>query len=462
MELRLIRQQLPLTIIKFAIPSIFSMILTSSLSIIDGYFIGNFIGKSALSAVNIGLPFSFFNLAIGIMVGVGGVSQASQLIGANKHKLSNCIFNQTLLTGLVLLVISAMLSSVLISPISEQIKLEVAVRQHFIDYYSLIIFAYPLAMLNVIGGMFVRAEGNPNIPLVLSIISVVLNASLDYTLVVHFNFGVKGIAIASVISVLVNSIYLFSYIRTKSRIFNIQRFVLSRAVLVDTFKNGSSEFIGQFSICITTITLNHTIVTTGGVDSLTAYTLVNYSGYLFTMIVIGLAQASATLVGYSYGASDYGLAKKVRNFSIIYVTILGLLSMLFLLLNVDRYSLLFIDNNHVGEVARSGIPYYSIMFLFVGTNIITSFYYTSVGNVLASTAISAARGLVILLACILILPKFCGVKAIWLIAPTTELLTFFISCWLLAKEEACPEVLETTLSNQSTKMIPSTTRTDYD
>ncbi|WP_281222081.1 MATE family efflux transporter [Photobacterium sanguinicancri] len=427
MNVELVQQHVPKAILKFAVPSIIAMILTSAISIIDGYFIGNYIGESALTAVNLGLPIIYLFLAVGIMVGVGGVSQASRLLGAKKIEQSVSVFNQTAMTGFIALLTLALLLLVSINPICSILDVDEIVKAYFVDYYSLMILVYPFAMLNVILGMFVRAEGKPVISMILSVISVVLNTTLDYLLVTHFDYGVKGIAIASIISVMVGVLYMLSYFKLKARVFKYHQFTFSRNVILNTFKNGSSEFIGQLSMCITTVALNYIIMREGGVSGVAAFTVVGYSTYLFTMIVIGFGQGSSPLISFANGAKEHTLAKKVRNHTTMYVFILGLLSMLALLINADRYSLVFVDNEFVGNIVRSGIPIYSMAFLFMGTNIIASFYFTCIGNAKTSAIISGARGLVILLACIFILPSIWGMQGVWFIAPVTEMLTVFIS-----------------------------------
>ncbi|MGR5145596.1 MATE family efflux transporter [Photobacterium alginatilyticum] len=431
MKVELFQQHVSKAIFKFAVPSIIAMILTSATSIIDGYFIGNYIGESALTAVNLGLPITYLFLAVGIMVGVGGVSQASRLLGSKKIEQSVSIFNQTVMTGFVALLTLALLLLVSINPISSIFDVDNIVKAYFVDYYFLMILAYPFAMLNVILGMFVRAEGKPVISMVLSVISFVLNTTLDYLLVMHFDCGVKGIAIASIISVLVGVMYMLSYFRLKAQVFKYNQFTFSRNVILNTFKNGSSEFIGQLSMCITTVALNYTIMREGGVSGVAAFAVVSYSTYLFNMIVVGFGQGSSPLISFANGANKHTLAKKVRNHTIMYVFILGLLSMFTLLINTDMYSQIFVDNEFVGNIVRSGLPIYSMAFLFMGTNIIVSFYFTCLGKAKTSAVISGSRGLVILLACTFILPSIWGMQGVWFIAPVNEMITVFISLLFL-------------------------------
>jgi len=432
-NIELVRQHVPKAVIRYAVPSIIAMLLTSAISIIDGYFIGNYIGQSALTAVSLGLPINYICLAVGIMIGVGGVSQASRLLGAQKIEQSICVFNQTALTGMVALLVLALLLLALLNPIGAMFHVNNPVRIHFSDYYSLMISVYPFAMLNVILGMFVHSEGKPVVYMLLSTISVILNTALDYLFVTYTECGIQGIALASVISILVGSSYMLGYFKFKSKVYIYQRFTFSRDILLNTFKNGSSEFIGQCSMCITTITMNYMILREGGVCGVTAFTVVGYFTYTFTMIVIGFGQGAGPLISFVYGANEYGLVKRIRDLTMLYVFVLGCVAMLSITLNADGYSHFFVDNAAVERMIITGIPVYSSVFLFMGINIITSFYFTCVGNAKASALISASRGLVILLLSILIFPTIMGMKGVWVVAPVTEALTLLISFFLLNK-----------------------------
>jgi putative MATE family efflux protein len=435
MDLEVIERHVPKAILKFAIPSIIGMILTSAISIIDGYFIGNYIGGAALTAVNLGLPIVYLFLAVGIMVGVGGVSQASRLLGAKQVEKSVAVFNQTILTSIGALVILAILLAGLLNSLSDIFNADASVKGYFIDYYEIMILIYPIMLLNMVMGMFVRAEGKPVVSMILSVILVLFNSGLDYLFVTQSNLGIQGIAIASVISIVVGLLYLLAYFNFKAKVFSFRRFTFSKSVFESTFKNGSSEFIGQLSICITTIALNFTILREGGVDGMAAFSVVGYSAFLFTMIVFGFGQGASPLISFSSGANEHALAKKVRNTTSTYVLVLGIFAMFLLMFGADHYSQVFVHNESVGRLVRSGIPIFSVVFLFMGFNIVTSFYFTCIGHVKASALISAARGLVILMACILIFPAIWGMQGVWFIAPVTEMLTLFLSLLCITKSD---------------------------
>ncbi|MCT4543681.1 MAG: MATE family efflux transporter [Vallitalea sp.] len=182
MNLELIEKQPLQHILKFSIPSIIAMILSSCVTIIDGYFISKVIGEDALAAINLGLPMLFVFLAVGIMIGVGGVSLAGRRLGEKDVDKSINGFNQTLVTGIIACIILSVLFSIILKPIIHHVSLESNVINIIKLYYSIMLLVYPFMILNIIFGMFIRCEGKPNLFMINSIITTILNIFLDYLL----------------------------------------------------------------------------------------------------------------------------------------------------------------------------------------------------------------------------------------------------------------------------------------
>lgn len=435
MNLEVIRNRVPQTVLKFAIPSIIAMILTSLITIVDGYFIGNYIGKDGIAAVNLGLPMLYIFLALGIMVGVGGSSISGRLLGGKKLKESINVFNQTIFTTLITLVVLSIVMLLLFSSIAAIFNLEELVILYFKKYYFIMIFVYPVMMLNTNLGMFIRTEGRPEVFMLITILSVTLNWILDYTFITVLNLGISGVAFASLISVITGLFCMVLYFKLKSNVFKFTKFKFSNEVLRDTYLNGSSELIGQLSMSITLFVFNFIILREVGTIGVAAFTIVGYVAYIFGMIVIGFGQGASPVISFCYGANEHGLSRNIRRVTNIYVLGLGVLTFFILNLASDWYSNLFVKNSDVQTLVMSGISIFSFAFLFLGVNVITSFYFTSIGKAKESALISASRGLVILLIAILILPSIWGMTGVWLVAPVTEIITILLTLIFVVKSD---------------------------
>jgi len=423
------------SILQFSIPSIIAMILTSLITVADGFFIGNYVGKEGLAAVNLGLPIIYLYLAVGLMVSVGGVAIAGMALGGGDLKKCGSVFNQTMSTAVIVSVLLSVIMWFCLNPMLRILHADAQVAGFFRDYYGIMLLQLPLMVINSSFGMFIRGEGNPQYFMQVNIMNVLLNILLNYLFVRWFAWGVKGIAVASLLASVAALLCILYFFSRKSKVYKFRTFTFSGEVMKNTLLNGSSEFVGEISLSISMFTYNYVILKNIGVDGVTAFTIVGYIAYIFSMILIGFGQGASPLISFTYGAKEYLLTTSLRRITNYMVLAAGVVILLFVLPGSGWYSGLFVKSEDVRQMVRSGIPIYAISFLFSGVNVISSFYFTSIGKAKESAIISSARGLVILLICIFTLPPLLGMTGVWLVAPITEMLTLLMSLFFISKEK---------------------------
>lgn len=434
MNLESIKNKTVQMILQFSIPAIIAMVLTSFITIVDGYFIGNYVGKEGIAAVNLGLPILYVYLGLGIMVGVGGIAIAGISLGAQNTKKSNDVFNQTIMSTIIVSITLSVLVRIFLGPMINAIK-DAQVANCFDQYYSIMIIAYPIMIINATLGMFIRGEGKPHLFMLLNLLTVISNILLDYLFIRKFHFGIEGIGLASVISLIIGLFCMIMFFLRKSSIYKIRKFEFSKQVLRDTVLNGSSEFIGQMSMSISMFVYNWVIMRTVGVSGVAAFTIVGYVAYLFGMVIIGFGQGASPLISFSYGSEEIELSRMIRKKTNLFVFISGVVVIIILLMISDWYSSVFVRSESVVPLIHSGLSIFTFSFLFSGINTITSFYFTSIGKAKESALISLSRGLVVLLICIFTLPQLLGMTGVWLVAPVTEAFTIVLSFILIQKNE---------------------------
>lgn len=282
MNLENIRQHTIKTILQFSVPSIIAMVLTSLITVADGFFIGNYIGKDGIAAVNLGLPVIYLFLAIGLMVSVGGVSIAGMSLGAKDFAKCNQIFRQTIFTTALLAVLTGLFVCIFFESMLDFLRAEGCVREYFRTYYRIMLLELILMVVNSSFGMFIRGEGNPQFYMKINILSIFTNIILDYVFAAIFQTGVAGIAAASLISAILSLICILWYFRKRAKIYRLEAISFSAEKLKTTFLNGSSEFIGEMSTGIAMFAYNFVIMRKIGVDGVTAFTIVGYISYVFS------------------------------------------------------------------------------------------------------------------------------------------------------------------------------------
>lgn len=168
----------------------------------------------------------------------------------------------------------------------------------------------PVMVINSSYGMFIRGEGKPQYFMQVNILNVLLNIFLDYLFVRWFGWGVKGIALASLLAGAVTLVCILYFFLKKSSVYKLGRFEFSRMVCKDTLLNGSSEFIGEISLSISMFAYNFVILRNIGIEGVTAFTIVGYIAFIFSMVTIGFGQGASSLISFTYGAGERGAHKR--------------------------------------------------------------------------------------------------------------------------------------------------------
>ncbi len=436
MNLQEIKENQTKKILEFSVPAIISMMLTAFVTVADGFFMGNYVGKEGIAAVNLGLPIVYLYLGAGLMVSIGGAAMAGMCLGGGDRKGGNRLFCQTMATTAVLSLAISCVMVFCLHPMVLVLKAEGAVSRYFQEYYGVMLLTLPVMVINSSLGIFVRGDGNPGFYLKVTVLNTVLNVVMDYVAAGRLNLGAAGIALSSFLSALVSMGCLLYYFWKKSEIYHFGAFTFSWKLCIKGMANGSSEFIGEMSTGIAMFAYNFVIMRMTGADGVAAFTIVGYVSYLFTMVIVGFGQGASPLISFCYGANEKKTAADIRRKTNGYVLAAGAGLFLVMAGIRDWYGGLFVPNETVRDMAGEGMVIFMTSFFFMGINAITSFYFTATGRAFESGMISLARGLVILLACIFVLPALFGMTGVWLAAPVTEGVTLGITAWFLRGEKA--------------------------
>ncbi len=434
MNVEEIRRNMAGKIFEFSFPAIISMALTAFITVADGFFMGNYVGKEGIAAVNLGLPVIYLYLGIGLMVSVGGVAMAGMALGSGDRAAGNQVFRQTVATTAAFSGLISIVFLFCFRPMLSFLGAEGQVAAYFQEYYQIMLLELPVMVVNSSLGMFIRGEGNPSFYMKVTVANAALNVILDAVLAGCLAMGAGGIALASLISALASFGWLGHYLGRKARIYRFGGFRFSREIFVRGMLNGSSEFIGEISTGIAMFAYNLVIMRKFGADGVTAFTIVGYVSYLFSMVIVGFGQGASPLISFCYGARERELAARIRRRTNGYVLAAGA-AVFFAMAGLrDWYGGLFVPNENVRAMVGGGMVIFMVSFFFSGINSITSFYFTATGRAFPSAVISFSRGLVILLACIFLLPSLFGIAGVWLAAPVTEAVTMGITGGFLWRE----------------------------
>lgn len=416
-------------LLQFTVSPILMMVCTSLYSIIDGFFVSNFVGKTAFAAVNLYMPLMMGLGAFGFMVGAGGSAIISSAYGAGKQKLANRYFSMLIYLTIGFGVIVSIFGFIFMRPISVWLGATGALIDYCVVYGRILLISQTVFMLQNVFQNFLIAAEKPSLSLKISVAAGVTNAVLDFLFIVVFSWGIAGAAAATAIGQFVGGIIPLVYFARKNDSWlRLGATQFYPRILLKTCTNGSSELMTNISSSIVTILYNIQLMNLAGEDGVAAYGVIMYVNFIFIAIFIGYSIGSAPIISYHYGAANHSELKNLFRKSLILNTVAGVVLTAAAELSVVPLTKIFVSYDQtLFDLTLRGFYLYSLMFLVCGVNMWGSAFFTALNNGLVSALISFLRTLVFQVGAVLILPVFMGIDGIWLSVVAAEVLALFVT-----------------------------------
>ncbi len=424
-------------LIRFTLPTIIMMILTSIYGVVDGIFVSNRVGSDAFASVNLIMPVIMILGTVGFMMGTGGSALVSKTIGEGDKEKANRYFSMLIYLLIIIGIVLTIIGIILIEPMAKLLGADKKLLNDCVVYgRTLLIFLVPFCLQNSFQSFLIVAE-KPTLGLVVSIISGVCNVTLDFLLIYVFEMGVFGAALATGISQVIGVIIPLLYFITKKS--SILRFTKTRFELkpiVKTFTNGSSEMLTNLSTSLVSMLFNAQLMKYAGSDGVVAYGIIMYAGFIFSGIYMGYALGSAPIVGFHYGAKNTDELKNLLKKSIILIAVTALVITGLAEISSRMMASIFVGYDmNLMNITTKAIRLFSISYLISGFNIFASSFFTALNNGLVSAIISFLRTLVFQVVMIYLLPAIWGINGIWLAVVFAEILSLIVSVTFLAKNK---------------------------
>ena len=424
-------------LLRFVFPSIVMMIFTSIYSVVDGLFVSNFVGKTALASINLILPFLMGLSALGFMIGTGGSAIVAKTLGEGDPKRANAYFSMLVYMTAIGGIILALLGMLLVPSIASLLGAEGELLSNCILYGRINFISLPAFMLqNVFQSFFVTAE-KPKLGLAVIITAGVTNMILDLLFVGILGFGLPGAAVATVCGEMVGGLFPVLYFsRRNSSLLRLGKTQFNGRILMQTCVNGSSELMTNLSSSVVNSLYNIQLMKFAGENGVAAYAAIMYVNFIFIAIFLGYSIGSAPIISYHYGAGNHGELKNLYKKSLQLVGSWGILLFILAQLLATPLAKLFVGYDiTLLAMTQIGFRSYSLVYLINGFNIFGSSFFTALNNGVVSAVISFLRTLVFQIGAVLILPVvFGGINGIWSSVTVAELLTLCITITFFVRQ----------------------------
>ena len=421
-------------LLRFTLPSIVMMVFTSIYSVVDGFFISNFAGKTAFAALNLIWPFLMILGGMGFMIGTGGTALVSRYLGAGQEERARRYFSMLVEFTAVLGLILTAIGLIFMEPIARFLG---ATEEMIPDcvLYGRIVIAFNVAFMfqNVFQSFLIAAE-KPRLGLVATVSAGVTNMVLDALLVGVFRWGLAGAALATGLSQTVGAVIpmVFFLNRENGSALHFCFTPMEAHPLLQACGNGASELMSNISGSIAAMVYNFQLLKFLGEDGVSAYGVIMYVGFIFVAIFVGYSIGSAPIISFHFGAENREELKNMFRKSYLLMAVWGIAMALAAYLLAGPLAKLFVGyDRQLCELTVHAMRLHCLAFLFTGANIFTSSLFTALNDGTVSAAVSFARSMVLQIATVLLLPGLMGPDGLWLAALATDTCALVIDICVL-------------------------------
>ncbi|MDE5888475.1 MAG: MATE family efflux transporter, partial [Bacilli bacterium] len=426
-------------LLKFSIPCILSLLISSLYNIVDQIFIGNSeIGYLGNAATGIVFPITIISVAFAWCFGDGSAAYLSLCQGRGDTKSAHKAIGNSLVVTFIISIIFVVLGFIFMDNLLYLFGASASSIGLARAYFTIILTFIPVYMLANAMNAVIRADGSPAFSMASTLVGAILNIILDPIFIFVFKWGIEGAAWATIIgqcaSLILSIIY---YTRTKTFKLSLESFKMDFGVFSNVIKLGVSTFITQMSIVIISLVCNITLAKYGAMSEYGAdipIAVIGIAMKVFTIvinIVVGVILGAQPILGYNYGAKKLDRVKETFRIVLISTIIVGLIStVIFELCPSFVISLFGAQDELYMEFAVLTFRIFLMFVTLTCTIKMCSIFFQAVGKPINAAIVSLARDIVFFVPLVIILPNFMGVKGALWAAPVADIIGIIVTCLL--------------------------------
>ncbi|HPO67354.1 MAG TPA: MATE family efflux transporter [Paludibacteraceae bacterium] len=420
-------------LIQYSLPAIIAMTASSLYNITDSIFIGHGVGALAISGLAITFPFMNLSAAFGSLVGVGAATLMSVRLGQKDYSTANQILGNVFVLNIIFGLAFAIISLIFLDPILYFFGASPATLPYAHDFMVIILIGNVITHIYLGLNGLLRSIGKPEKAMYATLTTVGLNLILNPLFIFGFKWGIRGSALATVLSQTILLIWQIKLFSDKENFIHFQKgiFKLNKRIVKESLAIGMSPFLMNAVGSIIVIVLNQSLIRHGGDLAVGAYGIINRVTFLFAMVVVGLNQGMQPIAGYNFGAQKFDRVNEVLKLTILFATAIMTVGFLIGELFPRAVASIFTKDKELIRLASEGLRITFIFFPIVGFQMVTTNFFQSIGMAGKAVFLSLTRQLIYLLPCLLIFPSIYGLKGVWYSMPVADLLATLTAAYML-------------------------------
>ncbi|WP_102407009.1 MATE family efflux transporter [Parabacteroides bouchesdurhonensis] len=426
---RLEHEKVGRLLLHYAIPAVIGTMVNALYNIVDRIFIGQGVGPLAISGLTLTFPIMLFMQAFGMLVGIGSATRISIFMGRKEMEQAEHVLGNALSLTLLLSLLTIVPSMIFL----KDLLLWFGGSEQTIPYAEAYLYiAIPgnlLASLSFSFNSVMRASGYPKKAMAYMLLGAILNVILDPIFIFVFDMGIRGAAIATVISMAVGAAFVLSHFLSKESLIRFHRRYLNFdwKIVLSILAIGISPFSMQLAGSMVSVFLNNALLREGGDLAIGAIGIITSVGMLLIMLIIGIAQGMQPIVGYNYGAGLYQRVHQTLRLVIITATSIMTTGWLCCELFPSFIVRGFTTDPELVTIAANGLRLNLAAFFVVGSQIAISQFFQSIGFAWKAIFLSLSRQVLFLIPAIFVLSSLYGLEGVWLTGPFSDILAALVA-----------------------------------
>ena len=420
-------------LMQYAVPAIIAMTASSLYNMVDSIFIGHGVGTMAISGLALTFPLMNLAAAFGSLVGVGAATLISVKLGQKDYDTAQRVLGNVFVLNILLGVAFTVIVMAFLDPILYFFGGSDETVGYARDYMYIILLGNTITHLYLGLNAVLRSSGHPQKAMYATIATVIINTILDPVFIYGFGWGIRGAAIATIVAQIISLMWQLWIFSSKEELLHFHRgiFRLKRKIVFDSLAIGMSPFLMNMAACFIVILINQGLKKYGGDLAIGAFGIVNRLVFIIVMIVMGLNQGMQPIAGYNFGAKQYERVTKTLKLTIIYATGVTTFGFIIGMLFSDTVVGIFTSDAELIELSAKGLRIVVMFFPIIGFQMVTANFFQSIEMASKAIFLSLTRQMVVLLPCLLILPRFFGAAGVWYSMPISDLLASLIAGTML-------------------------------
>lgn len=424
-------------LLQFSIPAIIGMIVNALYNVIDRFFVGKWVGSLGQAATTVAFPIPIVILAFGLLIGIGAAATISIKLGQNKKDEAEHILGNAMVLIIISSTIITILGLIFLDPLLVLFGASEEVMPLARDFVTIILMGGLLQNFGFGLNHIIRGSGDPKTSMYTMLIGAIINSILNPLFIKVFGLGIRGSALATVVSQAVSSVWVLSYLLSSRSLLKVhfKYFKPEVHIIRQIFSIGMSPFLMQLAASVITILLNQSLKTYGGDEALAAMGIINSIANLILMPVFGVNQGAQPIIGFNYGAKKY--ARSIQTLKLAIIAGTAITTFGFLLIQIFPAPIIGQfsgDDKTVLNLGVQGLRSYLVMLPIIGFQIVSANYFQAVGKARISIFLALSRQVIVLIPVLLILPRFLGLSGVWAAGPVADFTASILTFVMLVRE----------------------------